>query len=100
MIGSQNTSQERIDKDCCPHSALLYFTTCYDLSSSQSRYDSIKTPVAKYPDRSCPKCSGYLGVVVPERKQAINGWCLKCGYRLCGYRLWENELLANRLSSL
>jgi C4-type Zn-finger protein len=37
--------------------------------------------------RSCPKCNGYLGIVVPERKvkmpvQAINGRCLKCGYRL------------------
>jgi len=34
-----------------------------------------------------PKCDGYLGIVVPERKakllvQAINGRCLKCGYRL------------------
>ena len=43
--------------------------------------------MAKYLARSCPKCSGYLGIVVPERKakmpvQAINGWCLKCGYRL------------------
>jgi C4-type Zn-finger protein len=43
--------------------------------------------VAKYLQRSCPKCDGYLGIVVPERKaktpvQAINGRCLKCGYRL------------------
>src|SRR6266404_5575446 len=39
--------------------------------------------MAKYLQRSCPKCNGYLGIVVPERKakmtvQAINGWCLKC----------------------
>ena len=43
--------------------------------------------MAKYLQRSCPKCGGYLGIVVPERKaeipvQAINGRCLKCGYRL------------------
>jgi hypothetical protein len=43
--------------------------------------------MAKYLQRSCPKCNGYLGIVVPERKakmpvQAINGRCLKCGYRL------------------
>jgi hypothetical protein len=43
--------------------------------------------VAKYLQRSCPKCNGYLGIVVPERQakmpvQAINGRCLKCGYRL------------------
>ena len=38
--------------------------------------------MAKYLPRSCPKCNGYLGIVVPERKrkmpvQAINGRCLK-----------------------
>ena len=43
--------------------------------------------MAKYPQRSCPKCNGHLGIVVPERKaelpvQPINGRCLKCGYRL------------------
>jgi C4-type Zn-finger protein len=43
--------------------------------------------MAKYLQRSCPKCNGYLGIVVPEGKpkmpvQAINGRCLKCGYRL------------------
>ena len=47
--------------------------------------------LTKYLARSCPKCNGYLGIVVPERKakmpvQAINGRCLKCGYRLAwGY---------------
>jgi hypothetical protein len=44
-------------------------------------------PMAKYLQRSCPKCNGYLGIVVPERKgkmrvKAINGRCLKSGYRL------------------
>jgi hypothetical protein len=42
--------------------------------------------MAKF-QRPCPKCNGYLGIVVAERKaktpgQAINGRCLKCGYRL------------------
>ena len=40
----------------------------------------IQQSVAKYLQRSCPKCNGYLGIVVPA--QAINGRCLKCGYRL------------------
>ena len=45
------------------------------------------SPVAKYPQRSCPKCNGYCGIVVPNPKpkppvQGINGRCLKCGYRL------------------
>jgi hypothetical protein len=30
--------------------------------------------------RSCPKCNGYLGIVVPV--QAINGRCVICGYRV------------------
>ena len=38
--------------------------------------------MAKYLQRCCPKCNGYLGIVIPERKQAINGRCLKCGKRL------------------
>jgi hypothetical protein len=43
--------------------------------------------MAKYLCRSCPECNGCLGIVVPEPKvkpplQAINGRCLKCGYRL------------------
>jgi hypothetical protein len=34
--------------------------------------------MAKYLQRGCPKCNGYLGIVIPERKakmtvQAING---------------------------
>jgi uncharacterized protein with PIN domain len=45
--------------------------------------------MAKF-QRSCPKCNGYLGIVVPEQEvkvpvQAINGRCLKCGYRLAWY---------------
>jgi hypothetical protein len=43
--------------------------------------------MAKLLQRGCPRCKGYLGIVIPERKpdtlvQAINGHCLKCGYRL------------------
>jgi hypothetical protein len=43
--------------------------------------------MAKYLHRACPKCKGYLVIVIPEWKtkiavQAINGRCLKCGYRL------------------
>jgi hypothetical protein len=43
--------------------------------------------MARYLQRSCPKCNGYLGIVLPKRKakmpvQGINGRCLKCGYRL------------------
>ena len=49
--------------------------------------DVIQKPHGQYLQRSSPKCNGYLEIVVPERKaklpvQAINGRCLKCGYRL------------------
>ena len=43
--------------------------------------------MAAYLARSCPKCNGYLGIVLREPGRntpvrAINGHCLKCGYRL------------------
>src|SRR5215813_9079922 len=56
MNGSENKSRERIDENFCLHRLLRkrsaskvgqkhkwsgYFTTCYDLSSSQSRRNSI-----------------------------------------------------------
>jgi hypothetical protein len=52
--------------------------------------------MAKF-QRSCPKCNGYLGIVVPV--QAINGRSLKCGYRLVwvlvrGKRLTPQSALA------
>jgi hypothetical protein len=54
--------------------------------------------MAKYLQRSCRKCKGYLGIVVPERKakvliQAINGRCLRCGYRL-GWIVVRGKTLA------
>jgi hypothetical protein len=61
--------------------------------------------MAKYLQRSCPKCNGYLGIVVPERKtktpvQAINGRCLKWVTALRGLWFVGNDLLGNLLSSL
>ena len=43
--------------------------------------------MARYLFRNCPRCAGYLGIVLrePGRNtplQAVNGHCLKCGYRL------------------
>jgi hypothetical protein len=43
--------------------------------------------MARYLFRSCPRCAGYLGIVLrePGRNtplQAVNGHCLKCDYRL------------------
>jgi hypothetical protein len=41
----------------------------------------------KYLSRSCPRCNGYVGIVMREparntRLQAVNGKCLGCSYRL------------------
>jgi hypothetical protein len=43
--------------------------------------------MAKYFARSCPRCKGYVDVAMhgAERNNplhAVNGQCLKCGYRL------------------
>jgi hypothetical protein len=43
--------------------------------------------MAKYLSRSCPRCNGYVGIVLgePGRNtplQAVNGKCLACSYRL------------------
>jgi hypothetical protein len=43
--------------------------------------------MTKYLARSCPRCRGYLGIILrePSRNtplQAINGHCLECDYRL------------------
>jgi C4-type Zn-finger protein len=42
---------------------------------------------AKYLQRSCPRCDGYVGIVLRDaghntQLQAVNGHCLGCGYRL------------------
>ena len=40
--------------------------------------------MAKYLYRSRPRCSDYLGVVVPEpvKEVPINAYCLRCGFKL------------------
>ena len=43
--------------------------------------------MATYLARPCPRCNGYLGIVLREPGsntpvRAVNGHCIKCGYRL------------------
>ena len=43
--------------------------------------------MATYVARPCPRCNGYLGIVLREPGRnvpvrAVNGHCLKCNYRL------------------
>ena len=60
--------------------------------------------VNRYDFGSCPKCNGYLGIVVPEQKakmhvQAINGRCLKCGYRLAWVLVRSKNVNATKLTT-
>jgi hypothetical protein len=43
--------------------------------------------MAKYFARSCPRCNGYVEIIMrePERYmplKAVNGRCVRCAYRL------------------
>jgi len=45
--------------------------------------------MAKYLSRNCPRCNGYVGIVLREpgrntSLQSVNGQCLGCGYRSLG----------------
>src|SRR5262249_26274539 len=71
------------------------------------RCDSI-VGMAKYLKRACPKCDGYLRIVMPELKtkpvQAINGVCFGCGYRLAWILIKNRQspspLVSNQKRSL
>ena len=59
--------------------------------------------MAKYLARSCPKCDGYLGIVLREPGRnvpvrAVNGHCLKCDYRLDQLRLICDRLFLRLLA--
>jgi hypothetical protein len=43
--------------------------------------------MARYLARACPRCNGYVGIVIrePGRNvplQAVNGRCTQCSYRM------------------
>ena len=43
--------------------------------------------MARYFTGSCPRCGGYVGIIMREpetalRLQAVNGKCVRCSYRL------------------
>ncbi len=43
--------------------------------------------MVRYLCRSCPRCNGYVGIIVREPGQnvplqAVNGHCVRCGYRM------------------
>jgi C4-type Zn-finger protein len=52
-----------------------------------AQFGELSEDMAKYLARSCPRCAGYLGIIMRKPAhniplQAINGRCLACGYRL------------------
>jgi hypothetical protein len=53
-------------------------------------------PVATYLNRPCPRCKGYLGIVLREwgrnmPVRAINGHCVECGHRLAWIVIKGNQ---------
>ena len=43
--------------------------------------------MARYLARACPRCNGYVGIIIREQGrntplQAVNGHCLRCSYRM------------------
>jgi hypothetical protein len=59
--------------------------------------------MATYLARQCPRCNGYLGIVLREPGRnmpvrAVNGHCLKCGYRLAWIVIEVNRLPGNSLA--
>jgi hypothetical protein len=53
--------------------------------------------MARYLHRTCPRCNGYVGIVLrePGRNtplQAVNGHCLECGYRLAWLMIHSKQV--------
>ena len=49
---------------------------------------------ARWLSRPCPKCRGVLAVIVPHEHplfQAVNGRCIRCGYRMLWAVIWTNK---------
>jgi hypothetical protein len=57
------------------------------MARTNSDPQDIISPMATYLARPCPRCDGYLGIVLRDwgrnmPVRAVNGHCLKCDYRL------------------
>lgn len=56
----------------------------------------------KYLSRLCPRCNGYVGIIVrePGRNtplEAVNGHCLRCSYRMAWIVIREKRDFARKL---
>ncbi len=56
--------------------------------------------MARYLARDCPKCGGYMGIVIPPSEgravaQEINGLCPQCGYRLAWISIRGKAIVRN-----
>jgi C4-type Zn-finger protein len=59
--------------------------------------------MAKYFARSCPRCNGYVEIVMrePDRymvRKAVNGHCVRCAYRLAWILIRGGRKPVNRLA--
>ena len=52
--------------------------------------------MAKYLYRSCPKCSDYLGVVVPEPPEPVTEVSIDAHCAVCGFKLDWKVVLGKR----
>jgi hypothetical protein len=57
----------------------------------------------RYLTRVCPRCAGHVGVIVREpgsntQLRAVNGHCVRCGYRLAWIVIRGNRRLRPRLA--
>lgn len=60
--------------------------------------------MVKYFARACPRCNGYVGIILrePERTlplQAVNGHCLRCSYRLAWIVIEGKRTVRRRANS-
>jgi len=52
--------------------------------------------MAKYLYRTCPKCSDYLGVVVPEPPEPVTEIPIDAHCAVCGFKLDWKVVLGKR----
>ena len=65
--------------------------------------DKLITSYARYLARACPRCNGYVGIVIrePTRNvplQAVNGRCSLCSYRMAWIVIRGKAASSNKIA--
>ena len=58
--------------------------------------------MARYLAKACPRCDGYVGIVIREPRskmplQAVNGRCTRCSYRMAWIVIRGKSGLENKI---